>query len=183
MLLQCILGLIALILPYKILKKEKLEVPPKMYIAYMLFLWASVFLGEIRNFYYKVPHWDTILHTFSGAMLGTLGFSFINILNDNDKAHLNLSPFFVAFFSFCFAITLGVLWEIYEFSCDALINTNMQKYALESGAQLVGKSALNDTMKDLIVDSIGAFIMCLVGYFSLLKNKSFYEKMLIKKSK
>ena len=80
MLTQCILGIVALFLPNIISKKAKIIIPSNMYMLYILFLYAAVFLGEVRNYYYKIPNWDTILHTCSGAMLGALGFSFINIL-------------------------------------------------------------------------------------------------------
>lgn len=151
-----------------------------MYIVYVLFLWGAVFLGEVRNFYYRVPHWDTILHTCSGAMLGALGFSFINILNKHEKVHVELAPIFVAIFAFAFAVSLGVIWEIYEFTFDGILGLNMQKFALENGTQLVGRAALADTMEDLIVDCIGAFTMSTIGYISLKYKKGWIEKLLIK---
>lgn len=162
MLSQCILGVIAFFIPNIISKKAKIVIPSNMYLLYIIFLYAAVFLGEVRNYFYKVPHWDTILHTCSGAMLGALGFSFVNILNKHEKVNVELSPIFVALFAFGFAITLGVMWEIYEYTFDGLLGLNMQKFALENGTQLVGRAALQDTMEDLIVDSLGAFAMSLV---------------------
>lgn len=180
MLLQCILGVVAFFLPNIISKKTKIVIPSNMYIVYIIFLYAAIFLGEVRNYFYKVPNWDIILHTFSGAMLGALGFSFVNILNKHEKVHVELSPMFVAFFAFGFAITLGVMWEIYEFTFDGLLGVNMQKFALEDGTQLVGRAALADTMEDLIVDSIGAFIMATIGYISLKYKKGWIDKLLLK---
>ena len=180
MLSQCILGVVALFLPNIISKKTKILIPSNMYIVYILFLYGAVFLGEVRNYYYRVPNWDTILHTCSGAMLGALGFSFINILNKQERVHVELSPGFVAFFAFEFAITLGVIWEIYEFLADGVLGLNMQKFALENGTQLIGRTAVTDTMEDLIVDSIGAFVMSTVGYISLKYKKGWIEKLLIK---
>ncbi len=177
MLLQCILGVIAMFLPSFLLKKLKIQIPSYMLLFYVIFLYSAIYLGEVRSFYYNVPHWDTILHTFSGVMLGALGFSFVTILNRTESIPLNLSPLFVAVFSFCFAVTLGVIWEVYEFSADGLINTNMQKFALESGENLIGRNALADTMKDLIVDSIGAFVMSAIGYISLKYKKGWVEKL------
>lgn len=179
MLTQCILGVIAFFLPNIISKKTKIVIPSNMYIVYILFLYGAVFLGEVRNYYYRVPHWDTILHTCSGAMLGALGFSFVNILNKHEKVHVELSPIFVALFAFGFAITLGVMWEIYEFTFDGLLGLNMQKFALEDGTQLIGRAAVADTMEDLIVDSIGAFTMALIGYISLKYKKGWIDKLLI----
>lgn len=79
-----------------------------MMFLYTIFLYCAIYLGEVKSFYYEVPHWDTILHTFSGAMLGALGFLFVTLLNKNEKVQMNLSPLFVVDFSFCFAVTLGV---------------------------------------------------------------------------
>ena len=47
----------------------------------------------------------------------------------------------------------------------------MQKFMLADGTMLVGREALRDTMKDIIVDSIGAFISSTVGYISIKHNK------------
>ena len=152
MLLQCLLGIVAFFMPNIITRKTKIVIPSNMYIVYVVFLYAAIFLGEIGNFFYRIIHWDTILHICSGAMLGALGFSFVNILNKNEKVHVELAPIFVALFALGFAITLGVLWEIYEFTFDGLLGVNMQKFALEDGTQLVGRAALADTMEDLIVD-------------------------------
>ena len=183
MLFQCILGVIGFFLPNFISRRTKIVIPSKMYIAYILFLYGAVFLGEVRNYYHRVPHWDTMLHTLSGAMFGALGFSVVNILNKNEKVHVKLSPIFVALFSFLFAVTLGVMWEIFEYGVDGLLGVNMQKFALENGTQLSGRLAVVDTMQDLIVDSIGAFIMSAIGYISLKHKKGWIEKLLIKKRK
>ncbi len=183
MLVQCMLGVVALMVPSFVSKKYKVKIPTIMYILYVIFLYGAIFLGEVRNFYYTVPHWDTILHTFSGAMIGALGFSFVSLINKEENIHLNLTPFFVAFFAFCFAITLGVAWEIYEFTFDGILGLNMQKFALEDGTGLVGRAALTDTMKDLIVDAIGALAMSIIGYISLKYKKGWLEKLLIHKKK
>lgn len=140
MLVQCVLGVYALILPTFVSRKYKVQIPANIYLMYVIFLYSAIFLGEIRNFYYSVPHWDTILHTFSGAMIGALGFSFVSLLNNEENLHLQLTPFFIAFFSFCFAIALGVVWEIYEFAFDGILGLNMQKFALEGGVGLVRKN-------------------------------------------
>jgi hypothetical protein len=86
--------------------------------------------------------------------LGALGLSVVSLLNQSEAITVSLSPVFVALFAFCFALSLGVVWEIYEFIIDGLLHTNAQKYALESGEPLIGQAALMDTMKDLIVDGV-----------------------------
>ena len=95
-------------------------------------------------------------------MLGALGFSFINILNKHEKVHVELAPIFVAIFAFAFAVSLGVIWEIYEFTFDGILGLNME---------------------DLIVDCIGAFTMSTIGYISLKYKKGWIEKLLIKMKK
>jgi hypothetical protein len=181
MLAQCILGVFALNLPSILDKKIQLEIPSNMLLIYAVFLYCAIYLGEVRAFYYNVKNWDTILHTFSGAMLGALGFSFITFLNKTDRVPMNLSPVFVATFAFCFAVTLGVVWEIYEFTADGILHTNMQKFGLEDGTPFLGRAALMDTMKDLIVDTIGAAVMSVIGYISLKYRKGWVEKLLLKR--
>lgn len=183
MLLQCVLGILAMLLPGFIEHKIKLIIPSRMLIMYSLFLFAAIYLGEVRNFYFVIPHWDTILHTFSGGMLGALGFSFVVLLNNVDNAPIKLNAGFVAIFSFCFAVTLGVVWEIYEYAFDGLLGLNMQKFATQSGELLVGRAALDDTMKDLIVDSIGALVISIGGYISLKYKKGWVERLLLKRRK
>ena len=171
MLFQSIFGVIMMFFPSFLKKRWRITMPNLMHLIYVLFLYGAIYLGEVRNFYYTVPHWDTILHTFSGGMLGAAGFSVVDILNRDEKISMHLSPLFVAVFAFCFAISLGTLWEIYEFTGDSLLRMNMQKFMLEDGTKLAGQAALADTMKDLIVDACGAIIMTVIGYFSIRKNQ------------
>lgn len=184
MLIQCLLGIVAMIIPNMVVKKKNIQIPSNMYIFYLIFLYCSIFLGEVRDFYYKISEWDTILHTFSGIMIGALGFSFVSMFNKTEDLHLKLSPFFVALFAFMFAVTLGVIWEIYEFTFDGLLGLNMQKFMIEPGdIMLVGRAALEDTMEDLIVDTLGALFISVAGYFSLKLKNGWIEKFMIKKKK
>ncbi|GHU80924.1 membrane protein [Clostridia bacterium] len=138
MLVQCLLGIGIVFLPSVLEKHWKLTITNRMYILFVLFLYCGIVLGEVRSFYYKIPHWDSFLHLFSGAMLGVVGFSVIDILNDSKSVRVHMTDKFVAVFSFCFALSLGTLWEIYEFTVDSVATLNMQKYALEDGTPLVG---------------------------------------------
>lgn len=184
MLVQCVLGVAACFIPSIVRKRFKLEIPSFMTVCFLLFLYCAIFLGEVRYFYINVKNWDTVLHTLSGVMLGTLGFSFVNILNNNnDSTHLKLSPFFVAFFAFCFSVMLGTVWEVYEFAADELLGFNMQKFRLPDGTELAGHEALKDTMKDIIVDIIGTLIATVVGYISLKYRTGWVEKTFLKKLK
>lgn len=170
MLLQCILGIVVMAIPSIVEKKASIDIPNNMEIMYFIFLYCAIYLGEVRNFYYLIPNWDTILHAFSGAMLGALGFSLVSFLNDSEHTHIDLSTFFVALFAFCFALASGAVWEIYEFLADEILATNMQKYMLADGTILVGHAALMDTMEDFIVDSLSSLAVTIAGYYSI-KNK------------
>ena len=183
MLSQCILGIVAMMMPTLLENKFKIIIPSYMIILYTIFLYAAIYLGEVKSFYYNISNWDNILHTFSGAMIGALGFSIVTLLNKTEKVPMELSPLFVALFSFCFAVTLGVVWEFYEYTFDGLLGLNMQKFALENGTPLIGRAALADTMMDLVVDAVGAFIMSVIGYISLKYNKGWIERLQVKMTK
>ena len=170
MFLQCFLGILVMTLPSILSKKWKMEISNPIYILYYVFLYCAVFLGEVFDFYYVVPHWDTMLHTMSGAMLGALGFILVDILNGSDKVHVHLSAGFVALFAFCFSIACGAVWEIYEYTVDTLMQLNMQKYMTEQGTLLIGRQALVDTMEDIICDTLSAGVVSVLGYFSIRKK-------------
>jgi len=181
MLVQCMFGAAAMILPGYIRRKVHLDIPNVMMIIYAVFLYCGIYLGEIRGFYYRVPHWDTVLYTFSGFALCALGFSIVSLLNKTESVPLSISPAFVAVFAFCFAMALGSIWEIYEFSIDFFLHTNAQKYALETGELLVGQLALADTMKDIIVDCLGALTFSVFGYLSVKRSDALLGKLSLKK--
>ncbi|GHT64466.1 membrane protein [Spirochaetia bacterium] len=151
---------------------QKTDIPDILEIVIVLFIYAGIFLSSQFNLYYTYFWWDDLLHTLSGIIIGFIGF--IVIYKINHKYSMNISPLLVAFFSFAFAVTLGVIWEILEFSCDALMGSAHQKWDLPDTEILMGKpyqgSGLRDTMSDLIVDSIGAFITSLITYY-MYKNQ------------
>ena len=165
MLVQCAAGLIIMFLPSIIERKFSLELPNYIYTMFFVFLYCAIYLGEVRNFYFVFKHWDTFLHFFSAAMLGALGFMLVDILN-HTSAKVQLSPLFVGLFAFSFAVMIGVLWEIYEFSFDALLGLNMQKFRLEDGTLLIGREALLDTMMDFITNTLGALVVPVLGAVS-----------------
>ena len=169
MLTQCVLGLVVMMLPPLFTHKLKVMVPSFMTILYYIFLYCSIFLGEIFGFYYNLPNWDLMLHAMSGAMLGVLGFLVVDWLNKDEHVKLSMNPFFVSLFAFSFALMTGTLWEIYEFSFDRILGLNMQKFALADGTLLVGTAALSDTMEDLIIDAIAALAVSVIGFFTNIK--------------
>nr|WP_148335139.1 MULTISPECIES: hypothetical protein [Bacillus] len=178
MILQCVVGSIIIFLPSKVEKRFHIDIPDIIEIIFFIFLFCAIYLGEVQNFYFKIPYWDLILHCFSAVMLGALGFVIVNFLNDTEKLNIQLPPFFVALFAFCFALTCGTLWEIYEFTADGMLGTNMQKFITADGVVLIGREALADTMEDCIVDAIGALFISAIGYFNLKKQQKSSVKQL-----
>ena len=174
MLMQCILGLITIHLPSILERKLRFELPSLLYTFYIIFLYCAIFLGEVRSFYYLVPQWDTVCHFCSSMMMGFFGLMVVTILNRDKHLSVSLSPFFVCLFAFCFSVTLGSIWEIYEFAADGLFGMNMQKFTLADGTLLVGHAALADTMKDIIVDVLGSLLASVIGFFSIRKGKGWY---------
>lgn len=123
----CILTLVLMIMPSVVQVTFKMEFPSTLEIIILLFIFAAEILGEIASFYIHFPYWDTILHTLSGFLCAALGLSLVEILNKDERLKFQLSPLFMAIVAFCFSMTIGVLWEFFEFGMDAMFHLDMQK--------------------------------------------------------
>ena len=200
----CILVLALFLLPALIQDKMKLSIPPLFQAIIFAFIFAAEILGEVDNYYTKIPGWDTILHTLNGFLFAAVGFSTIYLLNRGSK-DFNLTPLYLAMVAFCFSMTIGVIWEFFECSMDLFFNKDMQKdflvqtintVSLNDAGELEhfndvtdtvvhlssGKSVtidggyldigILDTMKDLLVNLIGAVVFSTFGYIALKTSKS-----------
>lgn len=216
----CLLSLILLLMPFILEKKLKIDFPNTLEIIIMLFIFSAEILGEINNFYQVIPHWDSILHTLNGFLAAGVGFSLFDLLNKNVDS-IKLSPFFLVLVSFCFSMTIGVLWEFFEFAADnSFLNTDMQKDRIVEKIQSVkinpeGKNipviidnieytiiyskegnkivenkidgyleiGLIDTMKDLVVNFIGALVFSIFGFLYILNRDKykFINHFIVKK--
>lgn len=197
----CALTLILLIMPSLMQITFRVELPTTLEIIILIFIFAAEILGEIREFYLIFPFWDTALHTLNGFLAAAIGFSLVDLLNRSERTVFNLSPLFTAIVAFCFSMTIGVVWEFFEFGMDQLGGFDMQKdtviHAIRSvtldpaghnvpyeisgitetvvNGQELGVGGyldigLIDTMQDLIVNFIGAFIFSVIGFFYV-KNR------------
>lgn len=124
---MCVLTLALFLVPPFVQKTFRIEVPSLLEKVVLIFIFAAEILGEISDYYVRYPLWDTMLHTATGFLAAAVGLSLIDILNRSEKLEFNLSPLFVALVSFCFSMTIGVLWEFFEFGADLLLATDMQK--------------------------------------------------------
>ncbi len=171
----------------------KLEIPASLELFIVLFIYASAFLGEIGGYYDRYKLWDSILHITSGFIGAAVGFSIADMMCRGDSVKFLLTAGFVSVFAVCFSVTVGVVWEVYEFLMDMMIGTDMQKDVLvrEISSELlhvshvkVRSAALNgsriggwldigliDTMKDLIVCTLGALIFSAFGYIYVSTHK------------
>lgn len=191
----CLLTLILLVIPLFIEEKFNIEIPGTLEIIIFLFIFAAEILGEINSFYTLFPKWDMILHMINGFIMGAIGLSLIELLNDSTKVSIKLSPLFIAVVSFCFSMTIGVMWEFFEFGMDHIFNLDMQKdtivnrinsvtfdpnnlnkvHSIEVESVVVNGEKWNyggyldigliDTMNDLLVNFVGALIFSVLGYF------------------
>lgn len=123
----CVLTLVLLLLPTFMERKIHIDLPDTLEIIIMLFIFAAEILGEISAFYIHFPYWDTMLHTLNGFLCAAIGFALVDILNRKDRFSFSLSPLYMAIVAFCFSMTIGVLWEFFEFSMDRLVLFDMQK--------------------------------------------------------
>jgi hypothetical protein len=149
----CLLALALFLLPGFVEKTFRVELPDTMQIIILCFIFAAEILGEIECYYLKYPFWDTMLHTTSGFLFAAIGFSLVDVLNQNDKLKFNLSPIFMAVVAFCFSMTIGVLWEFFEFSCDRLFQLDMQKDTI---VQWIASTELDPTRNNIsvVIDGI-----------------------------
>ena len=123
----CVLTLFLFTLPSFLERTIRIEIPDTLEVIILLFIFAAEILGEIQAYYIQYPYWDTMLHTLNGFLCAAIGFSLLDIINRNEKLKFSLSPVYLAVVAFCFSMTIGVLWEFFEFSMDQLFLLDMQK--------------------------------------------------------
>ena len=159
----CILTLLLLIVPSFVQVTFKIELPTTLEIIVLFFIFAAEILGEINEFYLLFPFWDTVLHTLNGFLAAAIGFSLVDLLNRSERTVFNLSPVFTAIAAFCFSMTIGVVWEFFEFGMDQIQEVMVNGQALGLGGYL--DIGLVDTMEDLFVNFIGAAVFSVIGFF------------------
>ncbi len=201
----CVLSLILFLLPAAFEDYFRVKIPPLFEGMIYVFIYAAEILGEIDHYYVLIHGWDTILHTINGFLCAALGFSLVYLMNRNSK-NISLSPFYLTLAAFCFSMTVGVLWEFFEFGADWFLMQDMQKDFLISrfGSVTLDPAGLGkpvpvrdivstvittasgrvitieggyldigllDTMKDLLVNFLGALVFCGIGYAALKSNQ------------
>ena len=191
----CLLTLLLMEVPSIVQKRFRVELPSTLEIIIVLFIFSAEILGELNAFYVKFPNWDTMLHTMNGFLMAAIGFSLVDMFNRDEKFSIKLSPLYQAIVAFCFSMTIGVIWEFFEWGMDSFFALDMQKDRVITQISSVLLDAtnsntpvhiknitetmvngellkingyldigLNDTMKDLLVNFVGAVVFSIIGY-------------------
>ena len=162
----CVLVLVLFALPAFVQKNFGIQLPSTLEILILLFIFAAEILGELQSYYIHFAYWDTILHTTNGFVCAAFGFSLVDILCRNKQEKFRLSPLFMAVVAFCFSMTVGVLWEFFEYGMDRFAHTDMQKDTIIHSITTVELDiGLQDTLVDLMVNFVGAVVFCFFGFF------------------
>lgn len=144
------------LVPPFVASRLSLHLPVSFLLAATVFVFATIFLGEAFDFYERLWWWDLVMHLSSAVGFGLIGFLFVFMLFEGDR--FAAPPAALAFMTFCVAMTIGALWEVFEFLMDQTFGLNMQK------------SGLNDTMGDLMINSVGSALASLTGYLYLVRG-------------
>ena len=197
----CVLAFLLMEIPRIVERNLRIELPSTLEIIIVSFIFAAEILGELNAYYIKFPRWDTMLHTINGFLMAAIGFSLVDMFNRHKKFSIQLSPIYQALVAFCFSMTIGVIWEFFEWGMDSFFQLDMQKdrviqqistvYLDPTNSNTVvhikditttavnGELlkiqgyldiGLNDTMKDLLVNFIGAVVFSIIGYI-FVKNR------------
>ncbi|MCQ2506882.1 MAG: hypothetical protein MJ113_06895 [Lachnospiraceae bacterium] len=195
----CVLTLIMFLIPTFVEDTFKVSFPSVFEVIILLFIFAAEILGELASFYTRVPGWDTALHTINGFNFAAVGFAMVDFFNRNKHFSMKLSPLYLAISAFCFSMTIGVLWEFFEFGMDYFFKLDMQKdfvvtsinsvtldpkglnnvvhvkdiaetYVVTKDGQTINlgvagylDTGIIDTMKDLLVNFVGAIVFSVIG--------------------
>ena len=208
----CGLTLVLFMIPAFVEHRLHIDVPNTLEIIILLFIFSAEILGEIQEYYLMFPFWDTMLHTMNGFLMAAIGIAMVDILNRSRKFKVRLSPAFVALVAFCFSMTVGVVWEFFEYGMDLFFHTDMQKdtwintiYSVSLNPEgrnvaqqvivdsvVVNGEAwpgyldigLHDTMKDLLVNFVGAVIFSVIGALYIMgRGKGWFAKKFIPRLK
>jgi hypothetical protein len=161
--------------PVIIGKIAKIQIPSTLEVYSVIFIYMTLFLGAINNYYDKFWWWDVLLHISSGWAFGLFGFIILYLLHKSEN--VTTSPKTVALFSFSFALAMGALWELAEFAMDAAFGLQSQSGSFYWTTM---RGGLLDTMKDLLNDSIGALFSAIMGYLYLKKATEGVVKPMVK---
>ncbi len=161
--LLCALVLVLLYLPDFLERKLQISIPSVLEAVILCFIFAAEILGEIEAYYVKVPYWDTMLHTIWGFLAAGIGFALADILNRSNASRLHLTPIYMAITAFCFSMTIGALWELFEYGVDTFIGFDMQKDTIVTAINSVTLDPNNSNVAIHVGDIVSTQIITASG--------------------
>ena len=168
-------------------EKNILIMPAGLQVLFSGFIFGSMFLGEILDFYTRFSWWDTMLHFISGIIFSLTAYMlFLSLCRDKDIRR-QISPAVIVLFAVCFSAACGIVWEIFEFGADSLLGMNMQRWqsavseeqwsALQNTSNYSNPGLVN-TMKDIISDVLGSVLSVFI-ILPLARHSNEYKKVSI----
>ena len=176
---QALTGLILCLLPSWLDRHTRLRLPLITRALFVVFLMMALLIGSVWNNYDLIPHWDKVQHAYSATLLTLLGAGLMLTHEPTGKGGLpRARALRGAVAGLCFAETIGVFWEFFEFSVDSLLDLNSQRFAAPDGTPLIGQAALYDTMGDLLTNTLGAVAMALILYLLMRRNADWLGRLI-----
>lgn len=168
--LLCILVLVLFAIPDFLERKLQIEIPNVLEGIILFFIFAAEILGEIDAFYVKIPFWDTMLHTLWGFLAAGIGFALADILNRSQASRLQLTPIYMAITAFCFSMTIGALWELFEYTMDTFVGFDMQKDTIVAAFSSVTLDPTNSNVAIHVGDIVSTTITTASGETVVIPN-------------
>lgn len=172
--IESLTGILLIFFPQMISKLIRIYVPDTIILFYWFFLFISVFLGTGLHWINIISFWDKILHAVSSMILTALGYGLIGYLM-KETSIAKVSPWLFLLFGFAFSGLCGIFWEFWEFLCDQFLSMNLQRFAASNGTFFIGREALIDTMGDLLINTIGAFMTGIFAWIQGCKDPDYFE--------
>lgn len=144
------------------------KVPYSIMTYLNCFIAFGVVVGTTVNKFTSFDYIDIPEHFFAGYIAAAGGYELAVVIQSKQPKDKKISPALASLFALCFAVTITIAWEYYEFTMDKLYGLNLQNSAYNS------ESGLIDTMVDLILGSAGAMTGMFVTAFT--KNKVRHKK-------
>ncbi len=122
-----------------------------------LWITTAVFLHSLGSagLYGWVFWWDNLTHAMSASLIAAIGYTVTRAVDlHNEDIHLPQRFFFI--YIFVTVLAFGVLWELFEFGLDITAN-------LTGLTMPLAQHGLDDTVRDLMFNSIGAFLVAIFG--------------------
>lgn len=131
----------------------------KLHLDPWLGLWitTAVFLHSLGSagLYGRLYWWDNLTHAMSATVIAGAGYTVARAIDLHSEEIFVPRRFFFVYI-FVVVLSFGVIWELFEFALDII--------ALSTGVTMpLAQHGLDDTVRDLMFNSVGALLVALFG--------------------